>query len=35
MKKSFLRCGILSLTAVAAFVSAQEKTGPKPTMHPS
>lgn len=32
MKKSFLLCGILSLTAVATFVSAQEKTGPKPTI---
>lgn len=32
MKKSFLFCGILSLTAVGTFVSAQEKTGPKPTI---
>lgn len=32
MKKSFLLCGILSLTAVGTFVSAQEKTGPRPTI---
>lgn len=32
MKRSFLLCWILSLTAVGTFVSAQEKTGPKPTI---
>jgi len=32
MKKLFMLCGIMGLMAVAKFVSAQEKAGPKPTI---
>ena len=32
MKKLFMLCGIMGFMAVAKFVSAQEKAGPKPTI---